>query len=106
MRSRSRRCVGCSWRWGWPVGSRRIHIGISVRGVLRQPLRQIWREWKGAVTDDEGNPLPDAESIRDAFMNELAKGHEVIPFGEPCEGWDYRTGCPGHDIADPDVARG
>jgi hypothetical protein len=21
MRSRSRRCVGCSWRWGWPVGS-------------------------------------------------------------------------------------
>jgi hypothetical protein len=21
MRSRSRPCVGCSWRWGWPVGS-------------------------------------------------------------------------------------
>lgn len=36
--------------------------------------------------------------VKAAFIDELLKGHELIPFGDPCEGFDYKTGCPGHEI--------
>ncbi len=71
------------------------HVCISVRGVLRKTNREIERDWKGAITDD-GRVLTKGQEIREAFMDELAQGHEVIPFGEPCEGFSYKTGCPGH----------
>jgi hypothetical protein len=31
------------------------------------------------------------------LRNLLADGVEMIPVGQPCEGWDWKTGCPGHD---------
>jgi hypothetical protein len=33
-------------------------------------------------------------------MDELVRGHEVIPCGEPCKGFDYKKGCPGHESTD------
>ena len=33
-------------------------------------------------------------------MDHLAQGHEVIPFGPACEGFDCKTGCPGHEITE------
>jgi hypothetical protein len=33
-------------------------------------------------------------------MDELVRGHDVIPMGEPCEGFDYKKGCPGHEQVD------
>lgn len=41
------------------------------------------------------------EEARDQLYDELAKGHEVIPFG-PCDNFDYKTGCRGHEKDDAD----
>ena len=78
----------------------RTHLCISVRGVLRWPDRKLVSDWKGSITDDAGVALTTAREIRDFFMDHLSKGHEVIPFGKPCEGFDYKDGCPGHEIAE------
>lgn len=29
----------------------------------------------------------------------LAEGKKVLPIGDPCEGFSYETGCPGHPTA-------
>jgi hypothetical protein len=36
------------------------------------------------------------KEVREVLYDELAKGRKVIPMGEPCEGFSYDTGCPGH----------
>lgn len=33
--------------------------------------------------------------LRAAMLDLLARGHELIPMNE-CEGFDPKTGCPGH----------
>jgi hypothetical protein len=58
---------------------------VSVRGQLNKSAAKLRRDWKGSAGED-----------REFWMNHLAKGHEVIPFGDPCEGFDYTKGCPGH----------
>ena len=83
--------------------SRRIHLCISVRGVLRWPDRKLLHDWKDCITSDDGTVvLRTASEIREFFMDHLAQGHEVIPLGKDCEGFDYKTGCPGHEIAEED----
>ena len=70
-----------------------IHISLSVRGALRNMTR---RQLAGLFKHDDGRRMT-ADEARDVLMDELAKGHEVIPFGKPCEGFDYSGGgCPGH----------
>lgn len=75
--------------------TRSLHIGMSVRGVLHSG------EWRrslvGACTDQETGRLLTADEIFDALCDELAQGHEVIPYGEACDRWDWKTGCMGHD---------
>ena len=77
--------------------TRRVHMSLSVRGVLRN-----WdpSEWVGVVTEN-GRPLT-TDEFRERLFDELAKGHEVIPYGkEVCQGFDYSGGgCPGHEIQD------
>jgi hypothetical protein len=34
------------------------------------------------------------------LMECLQKGWEVLPLGQPCEGFSYQTGCPGHEQPD------
>ena len=71
-----------------------IHMGQSIRGALMLSDEQL----TGWVLDDDGKILsPDA--ARRAFMEELSKGREVIPYGK-CDLWDFRTGCPGHPARD------
>ena len=75
-----------------------VHMCISVRGALRN-----WspREWKNCVTDPETGRKLTPDEVRDCFFDELAKGHEVIPYGDACEGFDYSGGgCPGHPAPD------
>jgi len=50
------------------------------------------------VTKGDGTRFTSIEEMREAFMDELAQGHKVIPVGKPCDGFDYKTGCPGHKI--------
>lgn len=74
--------------------TKRVHVSLSIRGALRN-----WNpsEWVGVVTEN-GRTL-EPEEFRDRLFDELAKGHEVIPYGEECEGFDYGGGgCPGHEI--------
>jgi hypothetical protein len=71
-------------------------MGIDVRGALRNFKAS---EWKQCAKDPEtGRYLTPAE-VKECLMDELAKGHVVIPMGEACEGFDYGGGgCPGHPI--------
>ena len=66
------------------------HLCLSVRGALNQPKGKL----RGWLRDDNGKLLT-PDQARDALMDELAKGHEVIPMGE-CDNFDYKTGCCGH----------
>ncbi|MGC1550755.1 MAG: hypothetical protein WA777_19710 [Rhodanobacter sp.] len=38
-----------------------------------------------------------ADDTRDILLDHIAAGHEVIPAGPICPGFDYKTGCPGHE---------
>lgn len=70
---------------------------LSVRGALNMPKSKL----RGWIRHDSGR-LMTPDEARHALMDELAKGHEVIPMGEPCEGFDYTKGCPGHPDESPD----
>jgi hypothetical protein len=76
------------------MSSRIIHVCLNVRGALMN-----WRprDDKGVFRRDDGTLLSPREA-KAALVDELARGHELIPIGGPCEGFDHRTGCPGHDV--------
>lgn len=75
--------------------ARRMHIGMSVRGALRNG------EWKRMhkYTTNNGQPMT-AEECFDALCDELAQGHEIIPYSDECDNWDWKTGCRGHEISE------
>lgn len=75
------------------------HLSLSVRGMLRYSNRELRAALKW-TKDDQGKPFRDIESLREALMTELAQGHEVLPTG-PCEGFDFKDGCPGHVEQEP-----
>ena len=72
---------------------RTFHIRQSVRGAIRdftkRQLKSIFRVDGRECTADEA---------KDHLLEALAQGKEVLPFGPPCEGFDFAGGgCPGHD---------
>lgn len=84
-----------------PVGMvRSSHMCIDLRGVLRNFNHH---EWRKSCTREDGTFLTSAE-VRDHFLEQLAMGRRVVPFGKPCEGFSYQTGCPGHLVADKRIA--
>jgi hypothetical protein len=50
-----------------------------------------------SITKEDGTRYTSVHEFRNALMDELSQGHEVIPMGDACEGFDYRSGCPGHE---------
>lgn len=72
------------------------HVRMSVEGAIRNA-----KDLKGAITVN-GVTLYSVKDIRDALQKELAKGREVLPIG-PCEGFDFKNGCPGHTKEDADI---
>lgn len=74
---------------------KRIHLSLDIRGAL---LNWVDSEWIGVVTDDDGRKLSPREA-KARLLDELANGKKFLPIGE-CEGFDYQTGCPGHEIPD------
>lgn len=77
--------------------SKTIHMCLSVRGVLKYSPRELRRACTWILKADGSMHTPD--SLREALMDELAEGHEVLPMSSKCEGFDYKTGCPGHETA-------
>jgi hypothetical protein len=78
------------------MSRRTIHVCQSIRGALMN-----WRDrdWVGVCRDAAGRMMSPNE-VKAAFLDEMANGHEVIPIGPACEGFDYKTGCPGHDVSE------
>lgn len=68
------------------------HMCMSIEGLLHNyKIRKI-----NFFTNDDGLPSSDKEARK--YLAECQeKGWKKIPFGEPCEGFDYfGKGCPGH----------
>jgi len=75
----------------------RVHMCMSVRGALNWDKATLKRNARG-MSDPYGNPMT-PDQVRNALMDELAQGHEVIPLGE-CDNFDFKTGCKGHEDKD------
>lgn len=74
-----------------------IHSCLDVRGALKWPKGKL----KGMFKHESGRATT-ADESRSILFDELAKGHEVIPFG-PCDNFDFKSGCQGHQTADEPV---
>jgi hypothetical protein len=71
--------------------STRVHLCISVRGMMSQEDKHL----RGVFSHD--GMLLTPRMARKYLQYQLAMGKEKLPIGEPCEGFDYKTGCPGHE---------
>lgn len=72
---------------------RTLHIHLSVRGAIRDFSK---RQLKGMFRVD-GRECT-ADEAKDHLLEALAQGKEVLPFGPPCDGFDFAgKGCSGHD---------
>ena len=71
------------------------HMSLSVRGALTN--KRNLKSLVGNITV-KGVKLKTAQAVRDFLLDELAKGHELLPMSEECEGFDYVKGCPGHPV--------
>jgi hypothetical protein len=75
-----------------------LHVGVSVRWMLNWTRTETRRHLKSMKKPD-GSAWASVEEFRDAMMDELSHGIEYLPLGEACEGWNPKTGCPGHEEA-------
>jgi hypothetical protein len=78
---------------------RSFHLSQSIRGLLHYSDRELRQALKW-ITKDDGSRFASPGELREALMDELAKGHVVLPTGE-CEGFDPKLGCPGHPSKSP-----
>jgi hypothetical protein len=70
------------------------HMSLCLAGALK------WRKnLKGIFTDENGNEVSHMEAKK--YIKEcIEKGWRVIPMSEePCEGFSYQDGCPGHVVS-------
>lgn len=75
--------------------SNSFHICVDVKGVLKLTPKEFHKEYNGVFSGDNGRVLSDKEA-RDALLEELAKGHRVIP-SNGCDNFDFQKGCLGHE---------
>lgn len=73
--------------------SRKVHLSLSVRGALNWSKAEMKRMAPSITVD--GKQLRTAEDVKNFPLDELSKGHEVLPFGD-CDNFDWKTGCRGH----------
>ena len=73
-----------------------IHMCVSVRGMLNWSDRETTRNLS-TMTKGDGSRFSSVYEFRNALMDQLSKGREVLPLGTACEGFCYKTGCPGHE---------
>lgn len=72
-----------------------FHMCISVRGMLNWSDRETKRNLR-TITKDDGSHFSSVHEFRNTLMDELAKGHEVIPMCKDCDNFDFKKGCLGH----------
>lgn len=71
------------------------HLVASVRGMLNWPRAEMKRALK-YMTKDDGSHFGSIDELRNALMDELSQGHEVLPMCKECDNHDWKDGCQGH----------
>lgn len=66
-----------------------FHICQSVDGALKNWKKAEWRNIA------EANNMT-IDAVKEQFKIYQFEGKRVIPLGDPCEGFSYIDGCPGH----------
>jgi len=72
----------------WIRNSKHIHMCVDISGALKN-------KWFNCFIDDDGRRMRPRD-VREKLEYMLAMGQQVMPMGEPCEGFDPIDGCPGH----------
>lgn len=70
--------------------SKTIHLCLDIEGALNKARHDP----NLAASMFAG--ISDSKEVIKILEQNLRIGRKVLPFGE-CEGFDYRTGCPGHE---------
>jgi hypothetical protein len=68
-----------------------LHTCLDIRGALAWPKARL----KGLLRHDDGREAS-SEEVHEWLCDQLAAGKRVLPMGEPCDGFSFETGCPGH----------
>lgn len=71
---------------------RLLHMCQSVEGALKNWGR---REWTSLARENNMT----VAAVKEQFKIYQFEGKKVVPLGEPCEGFSYQHGCPGHEVA-------
>lgn len=71
--------------------TRHVHMCCDISGVLKRSGKFLHN-----MFSDNGKRKP-GKVVRAWLESQLAEGKRVLPMGK-CEGFDYQTGCPGHEI--------
>ena len=50
----------------------------------------------GPNTNDDGSKATENE-VHAFLLDQLAMGRKLLPMSKDCVGFDYQTGCPGHE---------
>lgn len=74
--------------------SRNVHMSVCIEGILRQPDKMLNKLFTEDGKERGGT------YVRDWLKLQMAQGKRVLPCGK-CDGFDYQTGCPGHEIIEP-----
>lgn len=71
-----------------------IHCGLSVRGAIaRASETKKKSHLKGMFKHPTLPRSLTSDEAFDVLLDELAKGHEMLPFSDECNNWDWKTGC-------------
>ncbi len=79
------------------MGCKSFHLNISLRGAL---MNWLSSDWLNCCRNDDGTVMSPSQ-VKAYFLDELAKGHEVIPCVSlsECPDFDFSgKGCPGHEV--------
>ena len=76
---------------------RTIHVCVDVRGLLRGLAFSEDPWFMEILNDPETGKAITKEELFEKLCDELIAGHRKMPIGEPCDGFSYETGCPGHE---------
>ena len=68
-----------------------IHLSLDVEGFLNQARKSPH------LAENMFKGRSSSEAIR-ILQENLAIGRKMLPFSSECDGFDYRTGCPGHEV--------
>ena len=68
------------------------HAGLSIRNCLQSGVGNAMAR---CIVDHSGQSMT-ADQLFKALVDELQAGREVLPIGDVCDNWDFKTGCRGH----------